>query len=200
MTQKEFYRLFALYNQVPERGRAVKVGNSPPFLMTPTHEQQQHLDALAAKLAAAEQRVAEQQPQLSATIAAWETSTPTAGPEDWSLSHDLAAHIACDVEKAIAKYPPAGAAKDDKPEAAVIRGVDGDIAFRTGPVGSAVSLSGQNFVDCGDVADFGYFDKFTIACWVMRGGNTDGVIWSRIEGRARRRKALTCKSSTGVCS
>ncbi len=52
LAQKEFYQLFAFFNQVPERGRAVKVGNSPPFLKTPTREQQERLAALEAELAA----------------------------------------------------------------------------------------------------------------------------------------------------
>ena len=36
LTQKEFYRLFAFFNNVPEKGRAVKFGNSPPFIKAPT--------------------------------------------------------------------------------------------------------------------------------------------------------------------
>src|SRR5262249_56025035 len=35
-TQKEFYRLFAFFNNVPEKGRAVKIGNSPPYINPPT--------------------------------------------------------------------------------------------------------------------------------------------------------------------
>ena len=30
ITQKEFYQLFAFFNNVPEKGRAIKYGNSPP--------------------------------------------------------------------------------------------------------------------------------------------------------------------------
>ena len=46
VTQKEFYRLFAFFNNVPENGRAVKYGNSPPFIKAPTRAQQQELDRL----------------------------------------------------------------------------------------------------------------------------------------------------------
>src|SRR6185503_4210146 len=31
-TQKEFYQLFAYFNNVPERGKAIKYGNSPPLI------------------------------------------------------------------------------------------------------------------------------------------------------------------------
>ncbi len=89
--------------------------------------------------------------------------------------------MACDGEKTFDRYSATSTAGDAKPDAAPMHDVDGDIAFRSGPVGSAVSLSGQNFIDCGDVADFGYFDKFTIACWVLRESDADGVIWSRMK-------------------
>ena len=36
ITQKEFYQFFAYFNNVPERGRAIKLGNSPPMIPTPT--------------------------------------------------------------------------------------------------------------------------------------------------------------------
>src|SRR5207253_9899779 len=41
--QRDFYRLFAYFNNVPEKGRAVKFGNSPPFIPAPTRDQEQRL-------------------------------------------------------------------------------------------------------------------------------------------------------------
>src|SRR5437762_4807994 len=54
LAQREYYRLFAYFNNVPEHGRAIKYGNSPPFIPTPTREQQRQLAELDAKLSAAE--------------------------------------------------------------------------------------------------------------------------------------------------
>ena len=36
ITQEDFYRFFAFFNNVPENGRAIKLGNSPPMIKTPT--------------------------------------------------------------------------------------------------------------------------------------------------------------------
>jgi len=166
VTQREFYQLFAFFNQVPERGRAVKVGNSPPFLKTPTHQQLARLTALEAELANAERRTQELQPQVTAALAAWESSRPVIDATDWSISHDLQAHLPCEP-----------AADDKQP----LKFVDGDAAYTAGKIGSAVDLSGKSLVDAGAIADFSYFDKFTIGCWVYRQGNTDGVIWSRMK-------------------
>ena len=55
--QKEFYQIFAYFNNIPELGRAMKYGNSPPLISAPTEEQKKKLDALDAKIHAAEARV-----------------------------------------------------------------------------------------------------------------------------------------------
>ncbi len=43
LTQKEFYQFFAYFNNVPENGRAMKYGNSPPYIPAPTAAQQAEL-------------------------------------------------------------------------------------------------------------------------------------------------------------
>src|SRR5437762_5104723 len=35
-TQKDFYQFYAFFNNVPEKGRAIKIGNSDPYITTPT--------------------------------------------------------------------------------------------------------------------------------------------------------------------
>ena len=55
-TQKEFYQLFAYFNNIPERGKANKYGNSAPMIQAPTIAQQAQLNEIDRKLAAAEKR------------------------------------------------------------------------------------------------------------------------------------------------
>src|SRR6185437_2862771 len=54
--QKEFYQLFAYFNNVSEKGRAVKFGNSPPYIKAPTREQQKKLAELTDRVNKAESR------------------------------------------------------------------------------------------------------------------------------------------------
>ena len=53
-SQKEYYQLFAWFNNVPERGKAIKYGNSPPMIPAPTRAQRDKLAEVDARLAAAE--------------------------------------------------------------------------------------------------------------------------------------------------
>src|SRR5207253_4599564 len=56
LKQKEFYRLFAFFNNVPEHGKAVKYGNSPPMMKAPTRHQHEQLAKLETHLAEASRR------------------------------------------------------------------------------------------------------------------------------------------------
>ena len=49
LTQKEFYQMFAYFNQVPERGNAFKYGNSPPAITAPSPEQEARLASIEQK-------------------------------------------------------------------------------------------------------------------------------------------------------
>ena len=73
-TQEEFYQLFAYFNNVPEYGRALKDGNSPPYIRAPTGPQQRQLDQLEAELADAEADFEQLGDQLGASQAEWELS------------------------------------------------------------------------------------------------------------------------------
>ncbi|MDB5335384.1 MAG: Planctomycete cytochrome, partial [Planctomycetaceae bacterium] len=83
LTQREYYETFALFNNLPEKGRAAKYGNSEPYIPAPTRAQQQQIKQLEEALAAATEDWKKAQPELDAAIFAWEPSAqqvpPTAG-------------------------------------------------------------------------------------------------------------------------
>jgi hypothetical protein len=93
-TQKEFYQLYAYFNNIPELGRYLKYGNTPPYVKAPTPLQQAELDKLERALAAAAGRFAELQPPAEQQQRIWERSlAPTA---DWAPVHMLDAHLPLD--------------------------------------------------------------------------------------------------------
>jgi hypothetical protein len=72
VTQKEFYRLFAFFNNIPERGKAIKIGNSPPYILTPTPRQAERLADVDRQLARAKARIVALEPQIKKEQARWE--------------------------------------------------------------------------------------------------------------------------------
>jgi hypothetical protein len=175
VSQKEFYQVFAYFNNVPEKGKAIKYGNSPPMIKAPTREQQDQLRALRARLAAAERAFRDLQPQLAAAQAAWERLRAAGPPVHWAPSEGLVVHLDLDgntLDRAGPCDEPA------KCRAAVFR--DGAPAYRDGPLGRAADFDGKRFLDAGDVANFGFFDKFTFSAWVYPTGDATGTVLSRM--------------------
>jgi hypothetical protein len=135
---KDFYRLAAFFNNVPEKGRAVKVGNSPPFISAPTKQQQARMQELQAELRNAWRKWAEVEYVESQT--AWETQAKDL-PENY--------------------FPDRRLIKTWKIE--------------------EPSFAGDRVIDAGDLADFGYFDKFTLSAWVkLPDKKSGGTIISRM--------------------
>lgn len=71
-TQKEFYELYAFFNNVPEEGKGREVGNDVPIAEVPTPEQAAKRDELTAKLASLEQQLSGPDARLDGLQASWE--------------------------------------------------------------------------------------------------------------------------------
>ena len=141
VTQKEYYELFAYFNNVPEKGKAFKYGNSPPFVKAPTARQEDRLAEMDAKLGALRDRQARLIRDAAEARREWERSLVHA-PAGWIDSRDLA------------------------------------VAFPEGyqePEPAEHTLAAGEFVDLGDQADFGFYDRFTVTAWV-RPEKPDGAI------------------------
>jgi hypothetical protein len=169
ITQKEFYHLFAYFNNVPERGKAIKYGNSPPMIKAPTRGQEAELATLDAQVRAAEEAFAHLQPKVAELQAQWEHSPQARQPIPWTLTRGL---VAC--------FPLTGTLADRACGCRAARFVDGAASFVPGPRGQAAAFDGQRYLDAGDVADFGFFDKFSLAAWVRPDGPAGGTIISRM--------------------
>ena len=75
ITQREFYQLFAFFNNVPESGTLQgESRNTEPTVTSPTAEQDAALAALDQKIVQAEARVAAEAKKLPQYIADWEPS------------------------------------------------------------------------------------------------------------------------------
>ncbi|HSU66000.1 MAG TPA: DUF1549 and DUF1553 domain-containing protein, partial [Tepidisphaeraceae bacterium] len=72
LTQKEYYQLFAFFNNVPENGLDGQKGNAVPFIPTPTKAQQTKLDELAAAIKQTDEKLMLPSPQIDLAQAKWE--------------------------------------------------------------------------------------------------------------------------------
>lgn len=165
LSQKEFYQLYAYFNNIPERGKAIKYGNSPPYIKSPTRDQAKKLRELEAGAQAKEAAFRKFDLDLRKAQADWEKTVKPLDRIDWAYSRGLKSHL-----------PLIDRVEDRLPLANVVP---------TGPLRHesnrlARYFNGTQAFDAGDVGNFGFFDKFTIAAWIHASGKQGGTIVSRM--------------------
>jgi hypothetical protein len=85
-SQREFYELFAFFNNVPEEGKGREVGNDKPFIEVPTPEQTARKEGLSAGLNALESQLSGPDERLDPLQASWEQTLGQKFSElDWQI-------------------------------------------------------------------------------------------------------------------
>ena len=175
--QQEFYRVFAYFNNIPENGRAIKEGNSPPYIKAPTPAQQQRQQQLATALAESRRTSLKLQPLLGMAQRSWEASPAARLPADtdWSLTDGLLVHFPLDgtlTNTVDAKQPamPLPAEAD----------------YADGQVGKAARLAeGSHLATDKSLAGFNYYDQLTLAIWLKADRVDRGTLISKMTDEPR---------------
>jgi hypothetical protein len=164
LSQKEFYQLYAYFNSIPERGKAIKYGNSPPYIKSPTRDQAKKLSELAQMVEQKETAFRALAGELKTSQAAWEKKVQVLDGIDWEFRRGL--------QK---RFPLM-----DGTERENLSNVSHGSPLRRNSNQEARFFDGQRFFDAGDVGAFGFFDKFSIAAWIHPFGKRGGTIFSRM--------------------
>ncbi|MFN0053453.1 MAG: DUF1553 domain-containing protein, partial [Planctomycetales bacterium] len=168
LSQRDFYRSFAFFNNLPEYGRANKYGNSPPFIKAPTRDQAAQVAALDARLEAARAEFERHGPALAAAQADWERQIAPGEELDWTVSRSELFHAPLDAAVGDAAEKSSGSWKEGTGE------------WVPGRVGPAARFDGARFLDAGDQANFTFYEKFTLSAWIHPQGAEGGTILSRM--------------------
>jgi len=180
ITQREYYSLYAFFNSIPERGRAVKFGNSPPVIPAPTRSEQEQLTALEQRLSAAETQFEALQLRLNAARESWESEfrqQATAGKFEsiqWFPSRKLTLHFHLDGPGLPADTP------DNAPPSPQHSPTELDSRYVPGQFNRALDVTVGKVAAVGDMADFGYLDQFTFSAWIHPRNLATGTILSRM--------------------
>ena len=84
ITQRDFYRLFAFFHNVPENGLDGSKGNAAPLLKVPDNQQRQKLEELARDIQKIDRHLASAWPEVDAAQADWEKSAPARNAVEWT--------------------------------------------------------------------------------------------------------------------
>jgi hypothetical protein len=172
ITHKEFYRFFAFFNNVPEKGLDGRTGNAEPVLPLPSPAQQARLDELDAAIETREAALADA--VVAPLQAEWERTFAESVPP-------------IDANGPIAHYELDGNFSDISGRYQHGRTVTGDPTFDAGRIGNAVSFDGDTEVSFGNVGAFDRGDAFSLAVWLRGRGSLPMAVFQKLEGEPRRR-------------
>ena len=162
ISQKEFYQLFAYFNNVPERGRVLRPFNSPPLIPAPTRGEARELAELDGHIAEAFREFRASREAASNQFAQWERILAASGGcTDWYPRRGLEA-----------RYGFEGGLGDGV--------ASGQFRYAEGRAGRALALQGEGHVEVRGIGDFDYNDRFSLGARV-RPLSPHGVIVSRSE-------------------
>ncbi len=150
ISQRDFYRFFAFFNTIPEKGLDGRKGNAEPLLPIAPVGQLLEIDQL--ECAIREQRDAIDDKQITAAQKAWEKAAQghLAGP----VKDNIAAH-----------YPLDGALTDISGHYLHGRTIAGETAFGSGMVDKALTLTADDQIELGAVT-VDTAKPFTLALWI----------------------------------
>jgi len=180
ISQEEFYRVFACFNNIPENGRAIKDGNSPPYIKAPTDKQQEQLRQLNSEISRLEEEWSRQEADLAVAQREWESSLTTGDSIDWLYDDGLTARMTFDSHLANAVPLPTAETSEtpsdsESPSATLTK--EEDAAFAEGRLGQSLRLDGTSPVTLGDIGAFDYQNSITWSLWVK--AESDGTLMAR---------------------
>ena len=170
--QKDFYRFFAFFNSIPEKGLDGQAGNAEPMAQLPSPEENAQLMRLKQEIAAREKALPEG--ELEPLLGEWERTRLTTlplPPRDGLVAH----------------YEFDGHLSDSSGHYHHARTVRGDVTFGTGAIGKAGEFNGETQLSFGNIAAFDTSDAFAIAFWFNRAGKDELAVIHKLDAAQGRR-------------
>ncbi len=173
ITQKDFYRFYAYFHNVPEIGLDGQKGNAVPFLKVPSPEQEAALIEAASKITGLENARKNRQAEASPLLAEWIKTASQNADKAPTVTAGLAARYALDENAGTQTRDTAGKITN----AALIKG---KADWKPGKIGNALNFDGGTSVEIGDALKWERTDKFSYGAWVYPTGMDAMTVLSRL--------------------
>lgn len=168
ISQKDYYQLIAFFNSTPEAGRAIKYGNSEPYVTAPLPDQSAKLQEMDARISALE--------------SGFESGIVKNGFREWEKR--IAAGNAT-LEQPLASYGLVHYLPLEETTEGM-KALKGEAKFAPGLKGNGALFDGGNVLQIGKFGRFRANDRFSIGFWLRPDEVKKGVILSRQKGGTTR--------------
>ena len=158
---KEYYQLISFFDNVPESGRAVKFGNSEPWVTAPTDQQALKLAGYDDDIDAAQDELDLYEEAIARAQLSWEGIAALDADESTIVMRGLTDHFSFD---------------GNAPKVTVGQGGP---AFETGNFGAAAAFDGTGFFELESKGQFLGQSRFSVTFWLRPEDVSRGVILSK---------------------
>lgn len=182
-SQKDYYQLFAFFNNVPERGKVFKLGNTPPLVRAPTREQEQKITQLEQQIQSHVDLLKNKRPEWESALEAWAKGQAADTDVDWTPTDGL--NFIASFDKPVENLVPPP--KDVKPLFEdPLKGIMSVVRETTpqytpGVVGKGLTIDGAGAVNLGDVGNFDFLNRFSYSFWLKFPKEAQGVVLARMK-------------------
>ncbi|GAB3176746.1 DUF1553 domain-containing protein [Telluribacter humicola] len=179
ISQKDYYSLFAFFNNINEAGQVPYLGESSPTVILTTPATEQKLAALKKQIATLEEEIAPTHPAVQQRYKAWVQQSQT-NPKPIDKPVGLIGSYSFDEDSLSTFY---NKANPERP--ATVTGDKEKLPqIIPGKFGKGRAVNGEGNIDLGK--DFAYFerhDPFSVSLWInLRRQGIRGPIFARSNG------------------
>ncbi|MCR9199730.1 MAG: DUF1553 domain-containing protein [Planctomycetaceae bacterium] len=161
-SQEEYYQLISFFDNIAESGRAIKFGNSEPWIVAPTSAQQQQLQTLQRKIVNA-------QTALSKAKTLWQNAEPALN--NWLSAQDE--NTPCVPNGLTDRF------LFEEMKAEGIRVESGSPVLREGLHGKSATVGGNGVLLLGDKGNVTCQGRSSVCFWMKAENTESGVVLSR---------------------
>ncbi len=169
--QKDFYRFYAFFNTISEKGLDGRRGNAQPIVQVPSPQQSVEIARVSQGICAHEDAIPKDR-ELDAMQAEWEKTaleSLPAAPREGLLAH----------------YELDGNLSDSSGHYHDGRLLKGDVNYGTGPVGRAAEFDGQSHAVFGDTGGFERNEPVSIAFWFSPFERQEMTVLQKLDSEQR---------------
>lgn len=179
ISQEDYYRFYAYFNQSADPGMQTRKGNTAPTVDVPNYQAQARLATVQQQLRRVEADLAARRLAAESDFQAWTAAATEHARLQQPPPSGLLVHVGFDEGQ--------GDVASDSVDATRQGMLVGAPQWTTGKIGGALRCDAERFVKLGDLASFERTDAFSYGGWLKPAATGSGAVIARMnDGNAHR--------------